>query len=140
MAPHFVLPAVAGEAVDSDAYRGRVLLVSFFATWCPPCMEEVPAFIELQKEFAARGFSVLGLSVDEGGIDLVRRLVEKYGINYPVAMADQQVTRGFGGVSGIPVSFLVNREGQVVQKYLGYTDHDVLKQDIQAQFAMAAAR
>ncbi|MDR3630125.1 MAG: TlpA disulfide reductase family protein [Desulfocapsaceae bacterium] len=131
--PAFSLPDVAGDkAVDSREYSGKVLLVVFFATWCPPCMEEVPSLINLQKEFVRDGFTVIGLSVDEEGPQVVKNLIKQQGINYPVAMADSRTIRGFGGVYGIPMSFLVNQKGVIVKKYSGLVPHTVLVSDIKA--------
>ena len=129
--PVFSLPDVTdGKTVDSREFQGKVLLVTFFATWCPPCMEEVPSLVGLQKELARDGFSVIGLSVDEGGPGVVGKMVVKMGINYPVAMADRGTITSFGGVYGIPVSFLVNQNGNIVKKYTGYVPPSVLANDI----------
>jgi thiol-disulfide isomerase/thioredoxin len=131
--PEFSLPsAVDGKMVSSREFRGKVLLVTFFATWCPPCMQEVPTLIQLQKEMGPRGFTVLGLSVDEGGSGIVAKLVERRRINYPVLMANSLVAGAFGGISGIPTSFLVNKKGHVVKRYPGYVPHKILLRDIQA--------
>lgn len=130
--PAFVLPnVVSGADVDSNTFAGKTLLVTFFATWCPPCMQEVPTLIELQQQYGDKGFSVVGLSVDQGGAGVVKRLVEKRSINYPVLLADAATARNFGGVVGIPTSFLVNSKGNVVKKYPGYVPHAVLENDIQ---------
>lgn len=129
--PSFVLPdAVSGENIDSKRFSGKTLLVTFFATWCPPCMQEIPDLIRLQEEYGQKGFSVVALSVDESGPRVVRKLIEKRSINYPVLMADRSIARDFGGVVGIPTSFLVNRNGAVVKKYPGYVPHVVLENDI----------
>jgi peroxiredoxin len=129
--PSFSLPdAVSGSTVNSTNFTGKTLLVTFFATWCPPCMQEVSTLIELHQQFSKANFSVIGLSVDEGGADVVAKLVEKRSINYPVLMADATTARNFGGVVGIPTSFLVNKEGNVVKKYPGYVPHTILEQDI----------
>jgi thiol-disulfide isomerase/thioredoxin len=131
--PEFVLKSVVdGAEVDSRSFAGKVLLISFFATWCPPCIEEIPTFIDLQESYGQEGFSVIGLSVDQGGPDEVARMVEKKRINYPVLMADNETMENFGGVYGIPVSFLVNMEGNVVKKYPGYVPKTVLQKDIQS--------
>jgi len=122
---------VTGDTVESKSFAGKTLLVTFFATWCPPCMQEVPDLINLQNDYAAKGFSVLGLSVDQGGAGIVKKLVEKRSINYPVLMADSSIAREFGGVVGIPTSFLVNSKGQIVKKYPGYVPHMVIENDIQ---------
>ncbi len=129
--PQFVLKsAVDDTEVDSQGFAGKVLLVSFFATWCPPCVEEIPTFNELQKSYSEKGFSIIALSVDQGGPAGVAKLVKKKNINYPVLMADNETMQNFGGVYGVPVSFLVNKEGNVVKKYPGYVPKSILTKDI----------
>jgi glutathione peroxidase-family protein len=93
-------------------------------------MQEVPDLIDLQKKYSSKGFSVIALSVDEGGAKVVKKLVEKRSINYPVLMADRSTARDFGGVVGIPTSFLINSQGNVVKKYPGYVPHVLLENDI----------
>lgn len=129
--PSFVLPdAVSGNTVNSEVFSDKTLLVTFFATWCPPCIQEVPDLIMLQEKYRDQGFSVVALSVDEGGPKVVKRLIEKRSINYPVLMANGSTARAFGGVVGIPTSFLINSKGTVVKKYPGYVPHKVLENDI----------
>ena len=131
--PAFSLPsAVDGKTVESHSFDGNVLLVTFFATWCSPCLQEIPALIELQSHLAEKGFSVIALSVDQGGTKTVTRLIDKAGINYPVLMADSHTTQDFGGVFGIPTSFLINQNGNVVKSYPGYVPHHVLENDIKS--------
>lgn len=130
--PSFKLEDVTtGKMVDSKTFKGKSLLITFFATWCPPCIQEIPNLIDLQKKYGPRNFSVLGLSVDQEGKEVVKDLVTRKKINYPVLMADNAVTRNFGGVYGIPTSFLVNSKGKVVKKYTGYVPHSVLVRDIE---------
>ena len=129
--PSFVLSnAMDGAPVSSADYDGKTLLITFFATWCPPCIQEIPTLMKLQQQFSNDIFSVVGLSVDEGGADVVAKLVKKRSINYPVLMADDVTARNFGGVVGIPTTFLVNKEGNVVKKYPGYVPHSILERDI----------
>ena len=129
--PEFILPdATNGQKIDSRSLAGMTLIVTFFATWCPPCIEEIPALVKLQKKYGADSFSVIGLSVDQGGDKVVRKMIEKKSINYPVVMADTQVMQDFGGVFGIPVTFLINKKGNVVKKYTGYTPMSVLEKDL----------
>ena len=131
--PVFALKSVHdGKTIESEEFKGNALLVTFFATWCPSCIEEIPTLIKLQNQFAQQGFSVIGLSVDQGGTDAVQRLVKKKDINYPVVMADAKTIRDFGGVYAIPVSFLVNKGGNVVKKYPGLVPPSVLASDIQS--------
>ena len=129
--PSFVLSnAMDGAPVSSADYDGKTLLITFFATWCPPCIQEIPTLMKLQQQFSNDVFSVVGLSVDEGGADVVAKLVKKRSINYPVLMADDVTARNFGGVVGIPTTFLINKEGNVVKKYPGYVPHSILERDI----------
>lgn len=129
--PDFVLASVMdGKEVSSSSFENKTLLVTFFATWCPPCIEEIPSLIKLQEKFGKDGFSVIGLSVDQSKARVVRRFVVKQGINYPVLMADAKTMQSFGGVYGIPVSFLVNKNGNVVKKYPGYIPQSVLEKDL----------
>ncbi|MCW5198992.1 TlpA family protein disulfide reductase [Desulfobulbus sp. F3] len=134
--PSFTLSSVVDDKkISSDAFQDKVLLVTFFATWCSPCREEIPEFIELQNKRGPQGFSVLGISVDETGPASVKTLIEQEKINYPVAMADESVLTGFGGISGIPTSFLINRKGNVVKQYPGYVPRSVLMVDIEQVMA-----
>ena len=131
--PSFALENVRdGQILESSSFKGRVLLLTFFATWCPPCLEEVPILVKLQSEMAGAGFSVIGMSVDQQGPAIVASFVEKKAINYPVLLAESKTTTDFGGIYGIPVAFLVNKAGNVVKKYTGYVDHAVLEKDIRS--------
>jgi thiol-disulfide isomerase/thioredoxin len=131
--PHFALPSVVdGKTVNSDEFKNKVLLITFFATWCPPCRQEIPALIELQNELSDKGFSIIGLSVDEGGAGIVAKLVNQQKINYPVLLATGATARDFGGIPGIPTSFLINRQGNVVKSYPGYVPHKLLMRDIES--------
>jgi len=132
----FQLPSLTDNAMlDSKQLEGKVLLVTFFATWCPPCIQEIPTLVDLQKSFREKGFSVVAFSVDEGDPGPLHTLIEKYNINYPVLIADEDIARGFGGITGIPVTFLVNHKGELVKKYLGYVEHEVLEDEIKSLLA-----
>lgn len=127
----FVLPsAIDGAMIDSNSFAGKVLLVSFFATWCPPCRAEAPVFKKLQENFEPQGFSVVGLSMDQDRPKAVAAKLRDWGVNYPVLLADQKVVDSFGDITGIPVTFLVNRAGQVLARYEGLTEHSVLEDAI----------
>lgn len=118
-----------GKTVASGDFKGKALLVTFFATWCPPCRQEIPTLIQLQNDYAAKGFSVIGMSMDEEAA-VVAKLIKKEEINYPVLMAKAKTAGDFGGIVGIPTSFLVNRAGEVVKRYPGYVPHSLLAKDI----------
>lgn len=128
--PSFELEEViSGSPIASSTFEGKSLLITFWATWCPPCVQEIPSLIKLQNEYSGNGFSVVAISVDqEKGV--VQKMVNKKDINYPVMMADKSVTRDFGGVYGIPTSFLVSKKGTVVKRYTGFVPHSVLVKDL----------
>jgi peroxiredoxin len=131
--PAFDLVSVRdGKTISSNSFKGKVLLLTFFATWCRPCVEEVPTLVRLQTDMADAGFSVVGMSVDQQGPAVVAKFVEKRAINYPVLVAKAGTGEDFGGIYGIPVAFLVNKAGNVVKKYTGYVDHQVLEKDIRS--------
>ncbi len=129
--PSFSLSdVVSGKQVDSSSFKGKALLVTFFATWCPPCRMEVPELKKLQENFGDKKFSVVAISVDQGGVAGVADFVARKKLNYPVLMASYKIISDFGGVYGIPTSFLVNTAGSVVKRYQGFVDYDTLKRDI----------
>ncbi len=131
--PSFLLPtALNGAMVSSDAYQGQAMLITFFAPWCGPCLQEIPALKAVQSHYQGQGFSVVALAVDEGGPGTVARLVRKAGINYQVLLADDNTRHQFGGIATIPTSFLVNKEGHVVKKYAGLVPRSLLERDIES--------
>jgi thiol-disulfide isomerase/thioredoxin len=123
-----------GTVVSSDAYRGKVLLVNFWATWCPPCRKEIPYLIKLQEKYQGKDFSVIGISMDEGGKRVVKKFLEKLKVNYPVIIGNAKIGRGFGGVIGIPVSFVVDREGNLVKRLDGYVSEKVVEKELAKMF------
>lgn len=129
--PNFILPSVVdGEDVNSNEFKGKVLFVTFFATWCGPCLQEIPTLIRLQKELSENGFSVIGLSVNKDGRHVVKQLVESNKINYPVLLSNKKAISGFGRIALIPTSFLVNSNGEITNEYHGYVEYQQLKQNI----------
>ncbi len=129
--PHFSLTNVVdGKKVDSSSFHGKALLITFFATWCPPCRQEVHELKKLQKNFSESDFSVIGISVERGNNEKIAAFVESKDINYPVLIANYQIGQDFGGVFGIPTAFLVNKEGNVVKRYQGYVRYSTLERDV----------
>ena len=129
--PSFVLSAAQGGKIKSADFHGKVLVINFWATWCPPCRKEIPVFREMQDKYGPRGFSVIGIALDEGGgrFKSVRKMIKKAKINYPVALGSSKVIRAFGGVNGIPVTIFVDRQGNISNRYDGYVSKsDVVKE------------
>jgi cytochrome c biogenesis protein CcmG/thiol:disulfide interchange protein DsbE len=130
-APDFVLADVmSGSEVRLSDYRGKVVLIDFWATWCGPCRMGIPHLIELHEEYSGDGFTVLGVSVDQKGPSVVKPFVKQQGIPYPVVMGDQPTIRRFGSIRAIPTAFLVDREGYVIGRYEGYRDKDFFEKEI----------
>lgn len=129
--PAFTLPSATDDAViDSSQQVGKVLLINFWATWCGPCREEIPSLIKLRSEYQHEGFEIIGISLDESGRAAISKFAKKVSINYPIAMGTPKVARAFGGIIGIPQSFLVDRHGNIVKSYAGMIELDALEKDI----------
>lgn len=117
--PSFTLVELpAGEDFDSAQLQGKVVLVNFWATWCGPCVAEYPDLMQLHTAYSSKGFTVVGLSMDKSA-GSVKRFMEKAGTVYPMLMGNGAISRAFGAGAGLPVSFLIDRQGRVVKKYLG---------------------
>ena len=123
--PEFARPSVQDQKViDVGKYRGKAVLINFWATWCGPCVQEIPSLVSLQKEFGSQGLQIIGVSMDQDGEGPVQKVIGKKGINYPVVMGDEQISRDFGGIYGIPASFLIDQAGNVSKRFDGLTSHD----------------
>lgn len=129
-APSFSLLTPDGVLFSSSEFQGKATLIDFWATWCPPCQEEVPGFVELYNRYRDKGLVVVGISVDEGGVEQVKAFMEKYSVNYPIVMADDEVLRAFGGIRGLPTTFLVNAQGRIVKRYVGFHSATEFEKDI----------
>jgi cytochrome c biogenesis protein CcmG/thiol:disulfide interchange protein DsbE len=130
--PDFSAPTVNGlGAFDSASLQGKVVLVNFWATCCPPCRKEIPSLAMLQEKYRDKGFAVVGVSMDEGGSRLVGNFLKKQKVNYPVIIGDSDLARGFGGVAGVPASFLADRKGELVRRYDGFATEDELREEIE---------
>ena len=117
--PTFDLESINGSRLSSKALEGKVVLVDFWATWCQPCIEEIPHWNELHARYQAKGFVVLGMTIRSGWASDIKPDAEKLKIAYPVVVGNDDVEKGFGGIWGFPTTFLVNRNGQIYKKYTG---------------------
>ena len=133
-APQVELTDLDGKKLDLAAYKGDVVLVDFWATWCSPCRKEIPHFVDLQNKYGTQGFRVIGISMDDGP-GPVREFSEKFHMNYPVAMGDSKLAERFGGVLGLPVSFLIGRDGHIYARHVGETDATVFDSEIRELLA-----
>lgn len=130
-APGFVLTDLAGNAVDFGRFQGKVVLVDFWATWCPPCRRSIPDLSELHSKYSERGFEVVGISLDQTGPAKVASFAGQMQIPYTIVMGNPQVVNDWKAGTAIPVAFLVDRNGEIVDRFVGYHDKSVLEEKIQ---------
>jgi peroxiredoxin len=119
-APQWELKDVDGKPVKLSDFKGKVVILDFWATWCPPCRMEIPGFIELQQKYADQGLVVIGVSLDDSGADAVRSFMKRQQMNYSVVMGTSKVADDYGGIDGIPATFIIDRKGTIVGKHVGF--------------------
>lgn len=130
-APDFTLKDARGGSVSLASFEGKVVLLNFWATWCGPCKTEIPWFIELQNKYGARGFTVLGVSMDEEGWKVVTPYVAEHGMNYPVLLGDEKVNQLFGGIEALPTTMIVDRDGKFAYIHYGLVSAGQYEREIQ---------
>jgi len=121
-APAWKLKDLQGKEVSSADFKGKVVVVDFWATWCPPCRAEIPGYIALQKKYADKGLVIVGISVDEDGAKVVAPFAKAKGMNYPVLLFNDDVVTAFGGIEGIPTTFLIDQAGNIRDKKVGMVE------------------
>jgi peroxiredoxin len=129
--PDLSLTDLNGSAIHTADYKNKVVLANFWATWCVPCAEEAPQFIALQKKYQSQGLQVIGFSVDDDAQEL-QSFYRKYQMNYPVIPSDVKLADTFGGVLGLPTTFVIGRDRRIHSKHSGATDFSVLEQEVVA--------
>lgn len=117
--PDITLTNLQGEKISLMSLKGNIIIVNFWATWCPPCITEIPDFIEAYRQYRDKGLVIIGISLDEGGTSVVKRFAAANSINYPVVMMNRQIYQSFDIGKFIPVTFVFDRQGKLVQKKVG---------------------
>lgn len=130
-APPFLLSDLDGNPVSTATWKGKVVLLTFWATWCPPCREEIPMLISLQNRYKDR-LQIIGASIDDSPPGEVKEFARQAGINYPIVMAGQGLVKEYGGVPALPTMFVVDREGRVVQKHEGLFPEYVYEEEVRS--------
>jgi peroxiredoxin len=130
-ASDFSLQDMSGKTVRLSDYKGKVVLLEFWATWCPPCRASVPGLQKLHMAYKDKGLAVLAVSMDEGGLDEVRSFIKESGITYTVLKGTEDVAMKYD-VRSIPMMLVLNKEGKIAKRYLGMGSDEDLEQDIKA--------
>lgn len=130
-APRLKMVDLNGRSIETAGYDGKVVLINFWAAWCTPCAEEIPQFVALQNKYGGQGFQTIGISMEdrEGAL---RDFYRKFKMNYPVIVGNQQVAQQFGGILGLPTTFLIGPEGRIRSRHSGLADFPQLEREIVA--------
>jgi thiol-disulfide isomerase/thioredoxin len=123
-APDFALYDLEGNLVKLSDHKGKVIIIDFWATWCGPCRMGIPYVVEIQSKYKEEGLIILGISVDQGNKKAVSEFAKAFNMNYPVLLFTPRVISAYGGIQGIPTTFIVDREGKVRDKVIGYQHKD----------------
>lgn len=130
MAPDFEIPTLDGKKLKLSGYRGKAVLLNFWATWCGPCKIEMPWFVELKKRYEDRGFQIIGVALDAESRRSVAEFAKQMGVNYPIAIGSDAISDLYGGVDGLPASFYIDRNGRIVEQTFGLISHSDIEHNI----------
>jgi peroxiredoxin len=129
-APYFELKDLNSNKVRLTDFAGKVIILDFWATWCPPCKKEIPDFIELYKQYSKRGVTIIGIALDE--YNAVKNFHSENKINYPILLGTDEVVKLYGGIRGIPTTFVIGKDGTIRQRYEGFRPKDLFEKEIKA--------
>lgn len=124
----------SGKEFSLSEFAGKVIIVDFWATWCPPCRQQVPVFNALYEKYKSQGLEIVGVSLDRDGAKGVIDFTKKYKMQYTVVMGDADVVSIYGGITGIPTAFILDKKGNLVKKHIGYAEQEVLEEEIKDLF------
>jgi cytochrome c biogenesis protein CcmG/thiol:disulfide interchange protein DsbE len=135
VAPDFTLRDASGRSVRLSDFRGQVVLLNFWATWCSPCRIEIPWFAEFQRAYRSAGFAVLGVSLDQDGWKAVKPYIEAKKVNYRVMLGDDEITRIYGGLESLPTTLLIDKAGRIAMTHVGLVEKKTYEEDIRVLIA-----
>ncbi len=124
-APDFELQSLDGKNVKLSDFRGKAVLLNFWATWCVPCKIEMPWFVELQKEYGPQGFQIVGVAMDDASTEDIAEFAKQMGVNYPVLLGKESVGQSYGGVAVLPTTFFIDRDGKLLTREFGLRSRSV---------------
>jgi len=134
MAPLFSATDINGRKLELADYKGKVILLDFWATWCGPCRIEIPGLVQLQERYRDQGLVVIGVSMDDS-VEPVRDFYREFSMNYAVVMGESRITELYGGIIGLPTTFLIGRDGRIYSKHMGATDVSVFEEEVKELLA-----
>ena len=135
-APDFSLTDITGHPLRLSDYRGKVGILDFWATWCEPCKQEIPHFIDFENKYSAQGLAIMGISMDDSEPP-VRDFQKQYKMNYPVAVGTSQLADQYGGILGLPITFIIDRQGRILARHIGATNISIIESEVQKALAQA---
>jgi peroxiredoxin len=138
-APDFQLKSLDGQQVRLSDFRGKAVLLNFWATWCAPCKIEMPWFVDLQKQYAAQGLQVIGVAMDDSGEPAIAKFAKEMGVNYPVLIGKEAVGDAYGGVEFLPTTFFIDRQGKIVDRVFGLVGHNEIEEDVKKSLGVASS-
>ena len=134
IAPQFTVRGLDGRSLKLSDFKGKAVVLDFWATWCGPCRASMPHLSHLQDRYSRQGLDVLGLSVDDADAQTVRRYADRLGVKFRLAMADERVLDLYGPIRSIPTTFFINRRGEVTRRVVGYVDSETLESYVRELF------
>lgn len=126
-APDFTLTSLDKNEIKLSNYKGKVIILDFWASWCPPCKAEIPSFIELYKKYKEQGLAIIGIALSDEKYN-IQAFAKNFKINYPIAMGNEKIVRDYGGIRGLPTTFIIDKEGNIREKFIGYMPKEVFEE------------
>jgi peroxiredoxin len=137
-APEFELKDLQGKSVRLSDYQGKVVLLNFWATWCPPCKQEMPWFVDLQQRYGSQGLQVIGIAMDDGDQKTIGSFAQQLGVNYPVLLGKESVAEAYGNVQFLPDTFYIGRDGKILRHVQGLIDRKSIEEQVKGALSLPA--